>query len=69
MTLFAGVLAGQHGVEKGDRVLIYMPMIPEGTSTILPLPLPLPLSSPFLSWINASSRDRNVGVCQAWCHS
>ncbi len=32
--LFAGVLAAQ-GVEKGDRVLIYMPMIPEATVAML----------------------------------
>lgn len=31
---FAGVLAAQ-GVEKGDRVLIYMPMIPEATIAML----------------------------------
>ena len=31
---FAGVLASQ-GVEKGDRVLIYMPMIPEATIAML----------------------------------
>lgn len=30
VTHFAGVLANTHGVEKGDRVLIYMPMIPQG---------------------------------------
>ncbi len=31
---FAGVLAGQ-GVEKGDRVIIYMPMIPEAAIAML----------------------------------
>lgn len=31
---FAGVLAGQ-GVEKGDRVLLYMPMIPEAAIAML----------------------------------
>jgi len=31
---FAGVLASQ-GIEKGDRVLIYMPMIPEATIAML----------------------------------
>lgn len=28
VSLFAGVLQ-KHGVQKGDRVLIYMPMIPQ----------------------------------------
>jgi propionyl-CoA synthetase len=31
---FAGVLAGQ-GVEKGDRVIIYMPMVPEAVIAML----------------------------------
>ena len=31
---FAGVLAGQ-GVEKGDRVIIYMPMVPEALISML----------------------------------
>lgn len=31
---FAGVLAG-HGVEKGDRVIIYMPMVPEAAIAML----------------------------------
>jgi acyl-coenzyme A synthetase/AMP-(fatty) acid ligase len=31
---FAGVLT-KHGVQKGDRVLIYMPMIPEATIAML----------------------------------
>ncbi len=31
---FAGVLAGQ-GVEKGDRVIIYMPMVPEAAIAML----------------------------------
>lgn len=31
---FAGVLAGQ-GVEKGDRVIIYMPMVPEAVISML----------------------------------
>ena len=34
MALFAGVLAAQ-GVAKGDRVLIYMPMIPEAVIAML----------------------------------
>ena len=34
VALFAGVLATQ-GVSKGDRVLIYMPMIPEATIAML----------------------------------
>lgn len=34
VALFAGVLQGQ-GVEKGDRVLIYMPMVPEGLVAML----------------------------------
>src|SRR4026207_2548653 len=31
---FAGVLAGQ-GVQKGDRVIIYMPMVPEAIVAML----------------------------------
>ena len=31
---FAGVLVGQ-GVQKGDRVIIYMPMVPEAVVTML----------------------------------
>lgn len=31
---FAGVLSG-HGVKKGDRVIVYMPMIPEATIAML----------------------------------
>lgn len=34
MSLFAGVLQ-KHGVQKGDRVLIYMPMIPEAIVAML----------------------------------
>jgi propionyl-CoA synthetase len=34
VALFAGVLAGQ-GVEKGDRVIIYMPMVPETVIAML----------------------------------
>ena len=34
VSLFAGVLV-KHGVQKGDRVLIYMPMIPEAVITML----------------------------------
>jgi propionyl-CoA synthetase len=34
VTLFAGVLAAQ-GVSKGDRVLIYMPMVPEALIAML----------------------------------
>ena len=34
VALFAGALAG-HGVEKGDRVIIYMPMIPEAIVAVL----------------------------------
>jgi propionyl-CoA synthetase len=34
VALFAGALAG-HGVEKGDRVIIYMPMIPETIVAVL----------------------------------
>lgn len=35
VTHFAGVLANTHGVEKGDRVLIYMPMIPQAVIAML----------------------------------
>ena len=34
VALFAGVLANQ-GIEKGDRVIIYMPMIPEAAIAML----------------------------------
>ena len=34
VALFAGVLAGQ-GVERGDRVIIYMPMVPETVIAML----------------------------------
>ena len=34
VALFAGVLR-QHGVEKGDRVIIYMPMVPEAAIAML----------------------------------
>ena len=34
MSTFAGVLR-KYGVQKGDRVLIYMPMIPEAMITML----------------------------------
>ena len=34
VSLFAGVLQ-KHGVRKGDRVLIYMPMIPEAVVAML----------------------------------
>lgn len=34
VSLFAGVLQ-KHGVKKGDRVLIYMPMIPEAIVAML----------------------------------
>jgi len=34
VALFAGVLRGQ-GVEKGDRVVIYMPMVPEAVISML----------------------------------
>ena len=34
MALFAGVLS-KNGVKKGDRVLIYMPMIPEAVIAML----------------------------------
>ena len=34
MARFAGVLAAQ-GVEKGDRVVIYMPMVPEAVIAML----------------------------------
>ncbi len=34
VALFAGVLAGQ-GIEKGDRVVIYMPMIPQAAIAML----------------------------------
>ena len=34
MSLFAGVLQ-KNGVKKGDRVLIYMPMIPEAIVAML----------------------------------
>ena len=34
MALFAGALA-QQGVDKGDRVIIYMPMIPEAVIAML----------------------------------
>ena len=33
-TRFAGLLV-QHGVEKGDRVLVYMPMVPEAAVAML----------------------------------
>ncbi len=34
VSLFAGVLVGQ-GVEKGDRIIIYMPMVPEAVIAML----------------------------------
>ena len=34
VALFAGALAG-HGVEKGDRVILYMPMVPEAVIAML----------------------------------
>ena len=34
VALFAGVLAG-HGVGKGDRVIVYMPMVPEAAIAML----------------------------------
>ena len=34
VSLFAGVLQ-KHGVRRGDRVLIYMPMIPEAIIAML----------------------------------
>jgi propionyl-CoA synthetase len=34
VSLFAGVLS-KHGVKKGDRVLIYMPMIPQAIVAML----------------------------------
>ena len=34
VSLFAGVLV-KHGVKKGDRVLIYMPMIPQAIVAML----------------------------------
>jgi len=34
VALFAGILSG-HGVEKGDRVIIYMPMIPQAAIAML----------------------------------
>jgi propionyl-CoA synthetase len=34
VSLFAGVL-NKHGVKKGDRVLIYMPMIPQAIVAML----------------------------------
>jgi propionyl-CoA synthetase len=35
VTRFAGVLRSQGGVQKGDRVIIYMPMIPEAAVAML----------------------------------
>ncbi len=34
VALFAGVLA-EHGVKKGDRVIVYMPMVPEAAIAML----------------------------------
>jgi len=35
VSLFAGVLVDEYGVEKGDRIVVYMPMIPEAVIAML----------------------------------